>query len=117
MSEAGRLGGATPVFQESSRVDAEHRSEGPTRRELDGGIAEAAAGVDYGVALAHVERWKDLGAVQRQTVDEDMAPAHEFRHQHVVPELDILASGSCFDSALLMETSRIADELKSSTSG
>ena len=96
VGEAGRLGGATPVFQEPvTAVDAEHRSGGTDQaRELDGGVAETAAGVDHSVALAHVERGKDLGAVQRQAVDEDVAPAHEFRDQHVVPELDVLASGS-----------------------
>ena len=96
--EAGGLGVPAGVHQET--LAAVHSQHGPGRPDqackLDCGIAKAAAGIDDRVSRAHRQRGKNLCAMQRQSTDEDMAPANELGNEDVVPEIDVLIPrGGC----------------------
>jgi hypothetical protein len=57
--------------------------------QFDRRVAEAAADIHHPVIRLHLEAGKHTGAVMGQPVDQDVLPAHEFRHQDLVPEVDI----------------------------
>jgi hypothetical protein len=68
---------------------------------LDRGIAKATARIKDRVAFADLKRGKNLGAVERQSIDQDMPPSNEFGDERRVPEINIRApcSGGDFGVA------------------
>jgi hypothetical protein len=92
--DPGGLGvGAADLEERAAAVDAEHRAgRADLLGQLNGRVAEAAADVHHRVALADLEGRKDLGAVVREAVHQDVAVLDEFGDEDLVPEIDELVA-------------------------
>ena len=73
---------------------AQYRSRRPhPLRQLDGRVAETAPHVQHLVALAHLQRGEDLGAMVGQAIHQDVTEPDELGNEDVVPEIDELRAG------------------------
>src|SRR5262249_58562276 len=75
----------------SQQSTAKTDPEGPTRwGQLDRGIAKATTRINNLIALFHRQTREDRLAMKGQTIHQNVLPADEFRHQYVIPEIDVL---------------------------
>jgi hypothetical protein len=91
---SGGLGVGTADLEEGrAAVDAQHQAgRADPLGQLNGRVAEAAADVHRGVALADLEGGEDLGAMVGQAVHQDVAVFDELGHEDLVPEIDELVA-------------------------
>jgi hypothetical protein len=80
VAEASGLRVFAAIVQKTvAAIDRQHRpgwSHQP--RKLHCGIAESATGIDDLIPRLHSQRGKHFGTVQRQSIDKNMTPPHEF---------------------------------------